>query len=193
MINKPDTATEHGPTADSVDDGLQSDVAATYAVLAACWREPSERLAAVADQGELTPVVGELDGIDLGDLRTEHTRLFIGPAAPPCPPYESVYRDGEDGEEFGPVEGPSTVAVRRWYREFGVHPAPDHSDLPDHIATELEFAAYLADDGRVDRLDQFLDEHLRAWADAFLSRVEAETHEAFYAALARTTREVLLQ
>jgi len=192
-MNETDTATDGTLAADSVDDGLESDVAATYAVLATCWREPSERLVAVADEGELSPVVGDLDGLDLDELRVEYTRLFIGPAGPPCPPYESVYRDGEDDAEFGPVEGPSTAAVRRWYREFGVQPAPDHPDLPDHIATELEFAAYLADEGRADRLDQFLDEHLRVWADAFLRRVEAETREAFYAALARTTREVVLQ
>ena len=181
-------------TAETVDSGgLQSDLAATYGVIAACWREPSERLVAVANEGELTPVVGDLDGVDHEELRVEYTRLFIGPAGPPCPPYESVYRDGEDDAEFGPVEGPSTVAVRRWYREFGVQPAPDHSDLPDHIATELEFAAALADEGRADRLDQFLDEHLRVWTDEFLAVVEAETHTAFYAALARTTREVLRQ
>ncbi|WP_253737529.1 TorD/DmsD family molecular chaperone [Halohasta salina] len=180
------------PTTDSVD-GLESDLAATYAVLAVCWREPSDRLVAVANEGELTPVVGDLDGVDPDDLRVEYTRLFIGPAGPPCPPYESVYRDGEDDAEFGPVEGPSTVAVRRWYRAFGVHPAPEYSDLPDHIAAELEFAAALADEGRVDRLEQFLDEHLRVWADTFLDRVEAETCEGFYAALARTTREVLLE
>ncbi|WP_458208019.1 TorD/DmsD family molecular chaperone [Haladaptatus sp. NG-SE-30] len=195
MSDQTDTATERSLPAeiDVETDAPRSDVAATYAVLAACWREPSERLVEVAEEGELEPVVGTLDTVDVHDLRTEYTRLFIGPAGPPCPPYESVYRDREDGDEFGPVNGPATVAIRRWYQEFGVHPAPDHSDLPDHIATELEFAAYLADEGVPEQLDQFLDEHLRAWTDAFLTQVKAETREKFYAALVRTTREVLLR
>lgn len=184
-----DRLSEH----DSGGDTLRSDVAATYAVLAECWREPTEQLVEVAEAGELAPVVGDLDSVDFHRLRTEYTRLFIGPAGPPCPPYESVYRDGDDPEELGPVRGPATMAVVRWYREFGVQPAAAHPDLPDHIATELEFAAYLAEEGVDERLDQFLDEHLAAWAGEFLTQVEAETREAFYTSLAATTREVLRQ
>ena len=178
---------------DTESDTLRSDIAATYAVLAECWREPTEQLVKVAEAGELAPVVGDLDSVDFHRLRTEYTRLFIGPAEPPCPPYESVYRDGDDPDELGPVKGPSTMAVVRWYREFGVQPAADHSDLPDHIATELEFAAYLAEEGFDERLDQFLEEHLAVWAEEFLTQVEAETREAFYLSLAATTLEVLRQ
>jgi len=176
---------------DTESDTLRSDIAATYAVLAECWREPTEQLVEAIETGALTPVVGDLDSVDFHDLRTEYTRLFIGPAGPPCPPYESVFRDGEDPDELGPVKGPATMAVTRWYREFGVRPAPDHPDLPDHIATELEFAAYLAAEGVDERLDQFIDEHLAVWTDEFLRRVEAETREGFYASLAATTQEVL--
>src|SRR6056297_2041198 len=176
---------------DAESDALRSEVAATYAVLAECWREPTDQLVEVAEAGELVPVVGDLGPVDVHDLRTEYTRLFIGPAGPPCPPYESVYRDGDDPDELGPVRGPSTVAVTRWYDEFGIRPAPDHSDLPDHIATELEFAAYLADEGFDERLDQFCDEHLNAWTEEFLRLVEDETCEQYYKSLAATTREVL--
>jgi len=178
---------------DTESDTLRSDVAATYAVLAECWREPTEQLVEVAEAGELAPVVGVLDSVDFHDLRTEYTRLFIGPAGPPCPPYESVYRDGDDPDELGPVKGSTTMAVVRWYREFGVQPAADNPDLPDHIATELEFAAYLAEEGLDERLDQFLEEHLSVWAEEFLTQVKAETSEAFYSSLAATTREVLRQ
>ncbi|AEM57408.1 cytoplasmic chaperone TorD family protein [Haloarcula hispanica N601] len=174
-------------------DGFRSDVAATYAVLAECWREPTEQLVEAVETGELVPVVGDVGSVDLRRLNAEYTRLFIGPDGPPCPPYESVYRDGDDPDELGPVKGPATMAVVRWYREFGVQPAADHPDLPDHIATELEFAAYLAEAGFDERLAQFRTEHLDAWADEFLGHVEAETREAFYASLAATTREVLGQ
>lgn len=172
-------------------DSDQSGVAATYGVLAACWREPTAQLAEAATAGELRSVVADIGSVGFDDLRAEYTRLFIGPAGPPCPPYESVYRDGDAPGELGPVNGPATMAVRRWYAEFGVRPADGHSDLPDHIATELEFAAYLAAQGLGERLDQFLDEHLRVWADEFLASVEDETRDAFYASLAATTREVI--
>jgi len=195
MTEQTDVSAErHQPfELDAESDPLQSDVAATYAVLAECWREPTEQLVEVVESGELSSVVGDIGLVDVHDLRTEYTRLFIGPAGPPCPPYESVYRDGEDSDELGPVRGPATIAVTRWYDEFGVQPAPDHPDLPDHIATELEFAAYLAENGFEERLDQFLDEHLAVWADEFLTRVEAETDDAFYTSLAATTREVVHQ
>ncbi|MEA5386265.1 molecular chaperone TorD family protein [Haloarculaceae archaeon H-GB11] len=140
--------------------------------------------------GALADIIGPSDGADLRDLRTEYTRLFIGPAGPPCPPYESVFRDG-DGDELGPVRGPATAAVARWYRSFGIELAGDNADLPDHIATELEFAAYLATEGHDDRLEQFLDEHLRVWSEQLTARVEAETTSTFYASLASTTRELI--
>jgi len=181
------------PDANRADDGqFESGTAVPYAVLAECWREPTERLVAALGNGALTTVVGHLDSVDGKQLRTEYARLFIGPSGPPCPPYESVYRDRKDGDDAGPVMGPATIAVGRWYREFGIEPARDHADLPDHIATELEFAAYLAEERTEARLEQFLDEHLRVWADEFLTRVETETREAFYSSLAATTREVLL-
>ena len=193
MTNQTDASTEREPSAERTaeSDAFQSDAAAMYAVLAECWREPSHRLVTAVESGELEPVFGDLGSVDLKDLRTEHTRLFIGPAGPPCPPYESVYRDRNDPDELGPVKGPATMAVTRWYQEFGVQPAQDHPDLPDHIATELEFAAYLAEEGFDERLDQFCDEHLGAWIDEFLGIVEDETYEQFYESLAATTREVL--
>lgn len=193
MTNQTDTPIERerSPERTAENDAPQSDAAAMYAVLAECWREPSHRLVEAVEAGALEPVFGDLGSVDLKDLRTEHTRLFIGPAGPPCPPYESVYRDRDDPDELGPVKGPATMAVTRWYREFGVRPAQDHSDLPDHLATELEFAAYLAEEGLDERLEQFREEHLRAWTDEFTRRVEDETSEQFYESLAATTREVV--
>lgn len=188
MTETTDLATDDANRAD--DNLLESDAAITYAVLAECWREPTERLADAIASGDLAPVVGNLDAVDVQELRTEYTRLFIGPAGPPCPPYESVYRDG-NGDDTGPVMGPATRAVGRWYREFDLGLADDYTDLPDHVATELEFAAYLAEESTEERLEQFLNEHLRVWTDEFLAQVEAETREPFYASLVSTTREAL--
>lgn len=120
------------------------------------------------------------------DLRVEHARLFLGPFEVAAPPYGSVYRDGPKV-----LMGPSTLAVQRAYRKAGLTLAPDFHEVPDHVAAELEFAAYLlAGDGgdAAAAAAVFLREHLLPWAPAFCDRVEAESRNGFYATLARCLR-----
>lgn len=83
-----------------------------YAVLGRCWRQPDEALVEAINSHSLSAVLPDVESVTLEDLRTEHTRLFVGPDGPPCPPYESVYRDGEGGAR-GNVLGPSTGALFR--------------------------------------------------------------------------------
>ena len=161
-----------------------------YAVLARCWRQPDAELVTALEGGELDAVVPDVDEADLSTLRTEHTRLFVGPKGPPCPPYESVYRDGE-GDNPGNVLGPSAGSVVEWYHEYDLGLDPDWPDLPDHVATELEFAAHLLATEGDTTLEQFLEEHPRQWFDTFLGTVRAETREPFYAELADATARVV--
>jgi len=161
-----------------------------YAVLGRCWRQPDEQLVEAINIGSLSAVLPDVDSVTAEDLRLEHTRLFVGPDGPPCPPYESVYRDGEAGAP-GNVLGPSTGAVVTWYRTYGLGLDPDWTDLPDHVAIELEFAAHLAADGHDDARAQFLEEHPRQWMRPFLDGVRAETHEPFYVGLADATEAAL--
>ncbi|QSG10987.1 putative component of anaerobic dehydrogenase [Halapricum desulfuricans] len=163
-----------------------------YAVLARCWRQPDNDLIEAVNDGELDRVVPDIGPVSLSDLRTEHTRLFVGPKGPPCPPYESVYRDG-DGEGSSNVLGPSTGAVVEWYRAYDLGLDPDWPDLPDHVATELEFAAHLLATEGGATLEQFLEAHPRQWFDRFLGAVRAETREPFYAELADATERVVLE
>ena len=160
-----------------------------YGVLAACWGQPDERLAAALDAGLFEDAIDERPTVDA--LAVEHTRLFVGPGEHPCPPYESVYRDAEADEDIGPVMGPSTDAVRRWYLEYGLAPDNSWTDLADHVSVELEFAGHLAAISEDDALEQFAGEHLREWLPEFLDRVEVATQEPFYAVLAAATRELL--
>jgi len=157
-----------------------------YAVLAQCWRRPTEDLVAAVEAGDLEGVVPGVRDVSLGELRAEHARLFVGPADPPCLPYESVYRDGDD-DGPGQVLGPSTHDVVNWYQEYGMGLDPDWSDLPDHLATELEFAAVLLDRGESGACERFLDEHPRQWFDDFASAVRASDPPAFYRELLETT------
>ena len=128
----------------------------------------------------------------LRTLEIEYNRLFVGPGRPQASPYESVYRDPR-----GLVMGPAAQDVGRRYAEAGLALAPDHHDLPDHVATELGFVAYLAlqeaeaqgQDATawLDRERAFLRDHLTVWLPRFCRRVREASRHPFYSALAELT------
>lgn len=159
-----------------------------WGVVASCWRRPDEQLRAALESGLFEASLSERP--PLKRLRVEHTRLFVGPGEHPCPPYESVYRDAEPDEELGPVMGSTTESVQQWYAEYGLSAGP-WSNLPDHVAAELEFAGWLSARGETQALEQFLEEHPREWMPVFLDRVETATNEPFYSVLAAATRELI--
>lgn len=133
----------------------------------------------------------------LRELRVEHARLYTGPGRPSVPAFESEYLDG-DGESPGRLNGPSTARVARWLRESGFGPAAGHRDLPDHIATELEFLHALALDeanlrsvGQSDEaaarrreVDRFLREHAGRWMPELARRTLAAEPHPFYRSMA---------
>lgn len=129
------------------------------------------------------------DGEALRTLEIAYNRLFVGPRRPLAPPYESLYRD-----PGGLVMGPSAQAVQACYTEAGIALTPDYRDLPDHVAVELGFMAYLAAEeaeaegeqaGRWrERQSAFLRQHLAAWLPAFCERVRAASQHPFYLAVA---------
>lgn len=133
----------------------------------------------------------------LRSLRVEHARLFTGPGRPDVAPFETAYVDSESGGS-NRLYGPSTAAVARWYRDFGLERASDHGDLPDFVATEFEFLYALAQreatarlDGREEdartlrrETDRFLREHPARWIPAFAAAVRAAAPHPVYAAYA---------
>jgi len=201
-----------------------------YALLALGFYEPSPQLAENLLDGSLTaalqeslgvlqeapPFTEELATIDefcedqrakTGEdfrslLNLEYTRLFIGPGHLPCPPYESVYRADVPAQERGLLMGRATVEVRRKYSQAGLGVASDHKDLPDHVATELEFMYFLCQK-EVEAWEksnpeqalewsemqqEFLKEHLSLWIPAFCEAVEEASNVQFYGSLAATTQ-----
>lgn len=179
---KPEAATGEGQ--DSLIQALQQAAPALDA-------EPLGRL--------IEQVIGSLEISEKSDfsetLRTleiEYNRLFVGPGRPQAPPYESVYRDAR-----GLVMGPTAREVERRYVEAGLGLAPDHRDLPDHVATELGFMAHLASQEAeaqprdalawLDRERAFLRDHLVVWLPRFCQRVREASRHPFYSALAELT------
>ena len=136
----------------------------------------------------------EDEGMLLKDLQIEYTYLFIN-AVPhvPAPPYESAYTDR------GLLMGEPVSQVLQAYRKAGLNLRLDHDNLPDHIATEIEFMFYLVqqefkqdnvDDNSVcntwqERQKCFLEEHLARWSPLFFSNVVSYSRKDFYRLVAQ--------
>lgn len=129
----------------------------------------------------------------LDKVRSEYTRLFIGPKKLPAPPWESVYvtKDRLIFQE-------STLRVRQCYLKYNILPVLYRSEADDHIALELDFMYNLSalvetafHDGRFSEVTEiltdqksFLEEHLLAWVPQFVTDLEASTSHPLYRALA---------
>ena len=131
-------------------------------------------------------------------LEIEYTRLFVGPGPVPVSPYGSVYRDRDPVSGRPTLAGPSTRAVEALYAHYDLRPSAQRRDMPDHVATELEFMYVLcrrehdawatkdAAQGKELRRAQqaFVAEHLRPWLPDFCQRLAAAAREPLYAAIA---------
>jgi len=133
-------------------------------------------------------------------LQVEYTYLFIN-AVPrvPAPPYASAYT------AQGLLMGEQAEAVLLAYRQAGLTLAKDYHDLPDHLAAELEFLAWLgeqavaAHEAGEDEQAQawlsqqrvFLHEQVQPWLPTFCQRVEEAARMPFYRNLARLAEPLL--
>lgn len=142
------------------------------------------------------PTPKEHNGQDLSaaQLSKEYLRLFVGPGRVPCPPYESVHRQDRPILEKGLVMGPSTADVRHRYAKADLVLPKNFTDLPDHIAVEMEFMHFLCSEElksiqqgypqestkRRKMEQEFLKEHLEPWVERFADCVLKSTNSSFY-------------
>ena len=119
--------------------------------------------------------------------RSAYTRLFVGPGAPVCPPWESFQPGGD-----GMLLGSTCLEVRRAYARRGFRPRGYPHVADDHVAIELDFVASLArepqDGGEAQRGSlacqrAFLHEHLGHWTDAFADSVSQADSHGLYGAV----------
>lgn len=113
-------------------------------------------------------------------------RLFIGPWALPAPPWGSVWLDRESV-----LFGDSTLALRQWMRENEIDVGAASNEPEDHIGLLLLMAAWLAENGRADALEQLLAWHLLPWASRFVQVFCENAGHPFYTALGELTRQTL--
>lgn len=152
--------------------------------------------------GQESSVIRELPAAltTLQDLRVEYTRLFLGPAAPPCPPYESVYDPNRPFEQQGTILGPATTAMERALRAEGLAIVLDYAEYADHIAIELELMYHLLSKGvlqstepesTVQAANTFLSERLLPWLPAFGDKLASETKHPFYIGLGNLLSSII--
>lgn len=157
--------------------------------------DPFCDLLAALDQSMVSDREATLD-----KLRSEYTRLLLGPEKLPAPPWESVYMN-EDRSLFTE----RTLEVRQAYVAYGYIPVNYPHDADDHIALELDFMLHLAeltqnsfeqDDIKATKkllLDQkaFLEQHLLAWVGIFADQIKQSKTSYFYPQMAKLTEQVL--
>lgn len=125
------------------------------------------------------------------DFQAAYLRLFeVGLGVPPCPLYAGLYQGGRKAvmEE-----------LTRFYGFFGLSIEHGAGELPDHVATELEFMHFLAfkelgalerqKDPTPYRLAQadFLERQLVCWLPALEARLQGMEPPPFYTALVLLT------
>ena len=139
---------------------------------------------------------GEIEAVAYRELEAGFVQTFdAGKPAPPCPPYEHCYREGNPGNVL--------VEVSEFYKHFGlsVHQEEGRRELPDHLSVELEFLHFLTfkeaqaqDQGAAELLEgyrlaqkDFLERHLANWVPKLCDRLAEKAPFLFYAWLGRIT------
>ena len=107
-------------------------------------------------------------------LAVEYTSLFTT-AIPQvtCPPYESMYMEDV-------VMGETTLSVLEHYGRAGLSVIEKFHDLPDHVAVELEFLYYLAENESRALHDSFMKEHFSRWVPRFCEDIKKNERIGFY-------------
>ena len=187
-----------------------------YATLALAFSTPKgnaevlyeaikEEHAIITQTGKGSDKDSNKEQLSLDALKREHLRLFVGPGHVQCPPYESVYRRDRPEMERGLLMGATVADVRRRYGEANLKLSTSFTDLPDHIAIEMEFMHFLcaeesrlAKQGDARELEtnrkmqrEFLSRHLKPWVEIFSDCVRHSTESPFYQAAANLVKVFL--
>lgn len=125
----------------------------------------------------------------LSKLKSEYTKLFIGPLELVAPPWESIYIS-----ENGMLFQESTLRVREFYRSFGLIPEGYPRVADDSLALELAFMSELANraltafnEGNDEELKRnlngsgvFLRAHMLTWVPKFLKKMANAPSDYMY-------------
>ncbi len=138
---------------------------------------------------EFLRAISDPDSGSLSEVENKYQRLFgPTPSTNPVPLSETSYLV-PGAEETGWI----LASVERHYASAGIQSTSASGNVPDHIAVELEFVAFLcgceadawtADDFKEarrmqDRQRRFLDQHMSKWVPILLREVAAHGDKLF--------------
>lgn len=149
---------------------------------------------------ELIPAVKALEKYtqsstsEYEEMKYEFNRLFVGPAAPKAPPYESVYRSPDHL-----VMQEQTLDVRKMYNQEQLLSTGQGCEPDDFIGTELEFMAYLLSraihanqEQNTSKTEHYLDfyrdfcsDHMDLWVESFAQSICRSTDHPVYLAVSQ--------
>ena len=149
---------------------------------------------------KLLDVLTLLQWADKEALKGEYTHLFLGPNELPAPPWESVYMGSERA-----LFQASTLAVHKWYEQYGYVPKSYPHAPDDHISLMMHFLALLC--GRaVEALQAeqwetyrdllaaqllFEQNHLMNWLPTYAADMQKSQTKVFYPQLAEAVRDMI--
>ena len=139
---------------------------------------------------------------ELVELKSEYTRLFLGPGHH-ISPHGSVHRSDE--EKDGLLMGKSTVEFKQFVEWLGLEFKKDYRGIPDHISVELECMqkliereteAWQEDDKQMavqclNKEKWFIKEHLLVWIPNFCNQVIEMASLPFYKEMAMLMKKWL--
>ena len=134
-------------------------------------------------------VASECVNWQLGDLQSEHRRVFSNVITLDCPPYETLFGNDHvfaQSQVMGDIAG--------FYRAFGVELSKDIHERLDHLSVEFEFMHFLAykesysrcHDGAdktqivLDAQKKFVKNHIGRWVPLFCRMLVKKAESGFY-------------
>ncbi|SDM39245.1 TorD/DmsD family molecular chaperone [Halarsenatibacter silvermanii] len=172
------------PEADNLTSSYSKEFSENFKILEA-WTEAKEYVQGLENASESYS--------SLEELLIEHSKLFLGPDKLLAPPYGSYYIDDKV------TMGESTRAVMDIYEKLELELSDSFKDLPDHIALELNFLAYLTEQQLVLSEEHksedsgenvlkwqkyFLENCLAPWYEPFVDRIKNNFDSEYYDSLA---------
>ena len=122
-----------------------------------------------------------------------YTRLFIGSFKMEAPPYASYYL-----EEDHTINGRAALEVAAVYRQFGIELDSKEFAPADHLRYLLSFLYLMAvryeetgEEAFAEAYEDFRDEYVLTWIDAFQALVDRYAEAPYYPALVSLIVDVL--
>jgi TorA maturation chaperone TorD len=143
-------------------------------------------------------VASECVNWQLGDLQSEHRRVFSNVITLDCPPYETLF-----GNDHVFAQSHVMGDIAGFYKAFGVELSRDIHERLDHLSVELEFMHFLAykesysrcHDGMdktqivVDAQKKFVKNHIGRWVPLFCRMLARKADSGFFKLLADVTTD----